>query len=258
MMMSKESDKKRKTIGVFLAQVSRVWGTEFMAGIEQAAREHDVNLVCFVGGRPSSLMTPGQLQRSYGLYDLVKPEQFDGLILASDIAHGLNAKEIKNFCRTFAPTPMVAHTIEADGVPQLIADNRKGMKFIMRHLIEEHDYRRIAFIRGVEGQIEAEERFRTYKDELKAHKIPFNKKLIVQGDFTPDSGRAAIKTLIDERGVRFQAIVAANDRMAFGALEALQLRGIQVPESIALTGLRRCPRSAVTGRAADYRPTVIF
>jgi len=235
-MVSIKTDNKRKTIGVFLAQISRAWGTEFMAGVEQAAQEHNVNLVCFVGGKPSSLMTHGQIQQSYGLYDLVKPEQLDGLILASDIAHDLDEKEIQNFCRTFAPTPMVAHAIEADGVPKLIADNQKGMKLIMRHMIEKHDYKRIAFIRGVEGQIDAEERFQAYRDELEAHKIPFNEKLIVKGDFSHEGGRTAIKTLIDERGVRFQAIVAANDRMAFGALEALQQRGIQVPDTIALTG----------------------
>jgi signal transduction histidine kinase/DNA-binding LacI/PurR family transcriptional regulator len=236
MMIPKKSASQRKTVGVFLAQISRVWGTEFMAGVEQAAEAHDVNLVCFVGGQPSSLMTPGQLQNSYGLYDLVKPNQFDGLILAADIAHGLSAKEIKAFCRTFAPTPMVAHAIETDGVPHFLADNVKGMKFIMRHMIEVHGYKRIAFIRGVEGQIEAEARFEAYKSELEAHDLPFDKKLVVDGDFTPDSGRAAVRTLIDERGVRFQAIVAANDRMAFGALEALQKRGIPVPDTIALTG----------------------
>lgn len=236
MMIPKKPASERKTVGVLLAQISHVWGTEFMAGIEQAAEEHDVNLVCFVGGKPSSLMTPGQLQNSYGLYDLVKPDQFDGLILAADIAYGLSPKEIKAFCRTFAPTPMVSHAIETDGVPHFRADNLKGMKFIMRHLIEVHDYKRIAFIRGVTGQIESEARFEAYKSELEAHGIPFNEKLVVEGDFTPESGRAAVRTLIDKRGVRFQAIVAASDRMAFGALEDLQQRGIPVPDSIALTG----------------------
>ncbi len=236
MMLPKESASKRKTVGVFLAQVSRVWGTEFMAGVEQGAEDHDVNLVCFVGGQPSSVVTPGQLEDSYGLYDLVKQNQFDGLILAADIAHGLSANGIKAFCRSFAPTPMVAHAIETDGVPHLLADNFKGMKFIMRHLIEQHGYKRIAFIRGVKGQIEAELRYEVYKRELEAHNIPFDKNLVVDGDFTPDSGRTAVHTLIQERGVRFQAIVAANDRMAFGALEALQKRGIPVPDTVALTG----------------------
>ena len=79
-------------------------------------------------------------------------------------------------------------------------------------------------------------RFNAYKSELEAHDLPFDEKLVVEGDFTPESGRAAVRTLIDERGVRFQAIVAASDRMAFGALEALQTRGIPVPDTIALTG----------------------
>ena len=112
MMIPKKSASKRKTVGVFLAEISRVWGTEFMAGVEQVAEEQGINLVCFVGGKPASLMTPGQMQNSYGLYDLVKPDQCDGLILAADIAHGLSPKEIRDFCRTFAPTPMVAHAIE--------------------------------------------------------------------------------------------------------------------------------------------------
>jgi signal transduction histidine kinase/DNA-binding LacI/PurR family transcriptional regulator len=236
MMTTKETASKRKTVGVFLAQISRVWGTEFMAGIEQAAEDHNVNLICFVGGQPSSLLIPGQLQNSYGLYDLARQNQFDGLILAADIAHGLGAKEIKAFCQSFAPTPMVAHAIETDGVPHLLADNFKGMKFIMRHLIEQHGYKRIAFIGGIKGQIEAELRLSVYKRELEAHNIPFDENLVVYGDFSPDSGRAAVRTLIDERGVRFRAVVAANDRMAFGALEALQKRAIPVPDTVALTG----------------------
>jgi signal transduction histidine kinase/DNA-binding LacI/PurR family transcriptional regulator len=236
MTTAKETAAKRRTVGVFLAQISRVWGTEFMAGVRQAAEDNDVNLVCFVGGQPSSLIIPGQLQNSYGLYDLARQNQFDGFILAADIAHGLSAKEIKAFCRSFAPTPMVAHAIETDGVPHLLADNFKGMKFIMRHMIEQHGFKRIAFIGGIKGQIESELRFSVYKRELEAHNIPFDEQLVVHGDFTPDSGRAAVNTLIDERGVRFQAIVAANDRMAFGALEALQKRGIQVPDTVALTG----------------------
>ena len=37
MMLPRKTASKRKTVGVFLAQISRVWGTEFMAGVEQAA-----------------------------------------------------------------------------------------------------------------------------------------------------------------------------------------------------------------------------
>ena len=46
----------------------------------------------------------------------------------------------------------------------------------------------------------------------------------------------AIRVLLDERRLRVQAVVAANDSMAFGALEALQQRGVRVPDDVAVTG----------------------
>ena len=58
----------------------------------------------------------------------------------------------------------------------------------------------------------------------------------MEGNYSPESGRAAVRTLLDERGLRIQAIAASNDRMAFGAIEVLQQRGIQVPDSVAVTG----------------------
>jgi len=247
MAVPEKESGDRKTIGVLLAQVSRVWGAEFMAGVDEAAQENDLNIVCFVGGKPKRIVTPGQIRPSYGLYDLIKPGEFDGLLLAADLAHSLTQKEINDFCKSFAPTPMVAHAIEANGVPHLIANNLNGMREVIRHLIEVHDYKRIAFIKGVEGQLEAELRFQAYQEELEAHDIPFRKRLVVQGDFTPESGRAAIKTLIDERGVRFQAVAAANDRMAFGALDALQVRGVSVPDTIALTGFDDVRETASLG-----------
>jgi signal transduction histidine kinase len=118
----------------------------------------------------------------------------------------------------------------------VIADNYGGMRSIVRHLIEEHQFQRIAFVRGPAGQIEAEQRYRAFLDELKAHDIHFDKHLLVDGDYSTESGRAAVRTLLDERGMAVQAIVASNDRMAFGLLEALQQRGVNVPDKIAITG----------------------
>ena len=226
---------KRATIAVLGAQFTRVWGGEFIAGVLDSARLQGVNVVCFAGGKPVPI--PAQNGgRSYGLYDLIKPGQFDGILLAADIAHGLSADEVENFCRSLSPMPIASVAVRAPGVSSFMADNEGGMRAVVRHLIEEHQYTRIAFIRGPHGQIEAEQRYLAYREELKAHNIRFEEHLVVSGDFSPESGRAAVRTLLDDLGMKVQAIVAANDRMAFGALEALQQRGINVPDQIALTG----------------------
>jgi DNA-binding LacI/PurR family transcriptional regulator len=57
--------------------------------------------------------------------------------------------------------------------------------------------------------------------------------LVVEGDFNASSGAAGAATLI-ERGV--DAIFAANDSTALGALDAIHARGLRVPEDIALAG----------------------
>ena len=226
---------KRRTIAVLGAQFTRVWGSEFITGVLDAATADDVNVVCFAGGKPH-LLAAADGGRSYGLYDLIKPGQFDGILLAADIAHGLTDAEVEGFCRSFAPTPIASFAIPAAGITTFMADSEGGMRAVIRHLIEQHNYTRIAFVRGPRGQVEAEQRFQAYKAELKAHDIPFNEQLVVDGDFTPESGRAAVRTLLDERNLRIQAIAAANDRMAFGVLEAFQQRGIHVPDHIAVTG----------------------
>ena len=226
----------RKTIAVLGAQLSRAWGADFMAGVLDSAKAHDMNLVYFVGGRPVAIAAPQQGGRSYGLYDLIKPGQFDGVLLAADIGHGPSAEDIKNFCRVFAPTPVSSFAVQAEGVSSFVADNEGGMRAMIRHLIEVHGYKRIAFIRGIQGHLESDQRFKAYKDELKAHGIRFDERLVVEGDYTPESGRAAVRILLDERALRIQAFAASNDRMAFGAIEVLQKRGIQVPDSVAVTG----------------------
>ena len=207
-----------------------------MSGVLDAAKTHDLNVIYFVGGKPVALAAPQRVGRSYGLYDLIKPGQFNGILLAADIGHGPSTEDIKNFCREFAPTPIASFAIQAEGVNSFIADNEGGMRAVIRHLIEVHGYKRIAFIRGPVGQLEADQRFEAYKREMEFHGISFDDRIVVEGNYSPESGRAAVRTLLDERGLRIQAIAASNDRMAFGAIEVLQQRGIQVPDSVAVTG----------------------
>jgi signal transduction histidine kinase/DNA-binding LacI/PurR family transcriptional regulator len=228
--------KRRRTIGVFTAQVGRVWGQDFMSGIAQAAQTHDLNLIIFVGGQPSALITPGEFTASYGLYDLAKPDRIDGLIMAADISHGVKPKDLKTFYEHYAKLPVVVNAIDIKDATNLLSDNVDGMRAIVRHMIEVHGHKKLAFIRGLKDQVDADQRFHAYREELKAHNIKFDEKLVTDGDFNVQSGRAAVRVLLDERRVKPDVIIAANDRMAFGVMEALQQRGLSVPADIAVTG----------------------
>ncbi|MFZ9395662.1 MAG: LacI family DNA-binding transcriptional regulator [Erythrobacter sp.] len=87
---------------------------------------------------------------------------------------------------------------------------------------------------------EAEQRFRGYRQALDEAGIAFRNELKVSAHFDVHSGDAAISALI-ERGTKFDAIFAASDLIAIGAIRALKRGGLRVPEDISVVGYDNIP-----------------
>lgn len=136
----------------------------------------------------------------------------------------------------------------AEGVPSVGIDDADGVTQLMRHLIEHHRLRRIAFIRGTESNSEAQARHRAYEAALEEHDIAYDPRLVLPGEFTRESGTRAISELFDTRQVPVEAvhaIVAANDYTAFGVIDELSRRRIAVPEQVAVVGFDDVPLAAL-------------
>ena len=208
------------------------------SGVYDVARKHNVNLICLPAGQ---LRIPHQFEQRHVIYDLVTPEMLDGLVLRSEaLAARIPPKEFEAIYKKYNSIPMVSIARDLPGIPSILVDNAWGMRSVITHLIETHNYQRIAFIRGPETHQEAEQRYHTYKKVLGEHGLPVDPNLVVAGDFAEPAGAEAIHILLDQRkllpGKDFEAIIAANDRMALSALEALQAQGIHVPGDVALVG----------------------
>jgi len=236
MTLFSDKTRERKTIGVFVSQLGQVWGPEFIVGINEAAEERNLNVICFVGGKPAVINPSGDQQTSFGFYDIARTQQLAGIIVSGDLGYELSPEEIHRFFGNYSHLPVIVNALQVDGIPNLIGDNLRGMRTAISHLLDAHGYKSIAFIRGPESQLESEQRFLAYRLELSARNLTYDENLVLPGDFSIESGRAAVRILLDHRKLNPQAIVAANDRMAIGAFEALQLRGVHVPGDIALIG----------------------
>jgi signal transduction histidine kinase/DNA-binding LacI/PurR family transcriptional regulator/ActR/RegA family two-component response regulator len=223
--------------------VDRILGTsgyqsEVWRGIVEAARNHDANLICYTGGCLKATMKfdEYEFQRNI-IYDLIPRDHVNGLIIgAGVIGQHINLEELTTFCHRYLPLPTINIGLEAEGIPSLLVNDTTGMREAIVHLIKKHDRSKIAFIRGPEGSVEAQRRYQTYLDTLKAYGIPANPELVTQGDFFRDSGIEAARTLLDERKVEFDALIGANDVMALAAMEVIQLHGFDVPHDISIIG----------------------
>ena len=103
------------------------------------------------------------------------------------------------------------------------------------HLIEVHGRRRIAFLCGPAGNEDSYWRERGYRESLAAHGIPFDPALVASGEFQEGPAKAAVERWLAE-DLHFDAIFAADDDSAGGALLALTQAGKRVPEGVALAG----------------------
>lgn len=250
--------RPRPTIGLLIDWVEGGYHSALWSGVADVSREQDVNLLCFVGG-PLHSPIGFEIQRN-ALYDLVDTPTVDGLIIAmGTLGNFSDLEQCKSFCERYRPLPMVSIALTLEGIPSIVVDNRPGMHEAIAHLIGVHGHRRIAFIRGPEDVQDADQRYRTYTDTLAQYGLPFDPDLVAPGDFIRSTGSTAVHLLLDERKVSFDAIVAANDSMALGALESLQARGIQAPDDVAVVGFddteeaRFSPLPLTTVRQPIYR-----
>lgn len=118
--------------------------------------------------------------------------------------------------------------------PSVGTTNVQGAFEATRHLLQ-LGRKRVAIVTGPMDQDVGQNRLDGYRRALAEAGVPYRRELVVPGNFDPDSGRAAVATLIAS-GVPFDAVFASNDRMALGALRGLHAAGRRVPDDVALAG----------------------
>jgi signal transduction histidine kinase/DNA-binding LacI/PurR family transcriptional regulator/AraC-like DNA-binding protein len=232
----------RPTIGLLVNEVASGLNSGYLwSGVLEIAQERGVNVLGFAGGH---LNDPYEFNaRSNVLYELIDKERVDGLIVwASSLASYVGPGAIRTFCDRYRPLPLVSIGMALESIPSILLDSYQGMREAIVHLIEVHGRRRLAFIHGPEGHRDAIERYRAYTDVLREYGLPFIPDLVSPPyGWAEQGGVDAIRVLFDQRQARPDAVVAVNDRLAFGALQALRMRGVHVPDDVALVGFNNEP-----------------
>jgi DNA-binding LacI/PurR family transcriptional regulator len=142
-------------------------------------------------------------------------------------------------------TAMV-HEMQRSGVPlvtldtgtvgklssNICIDYAEGIRRALQHL-KALGHKRIGFIRGPQRLKSAQARFRSYLQIAEELQLETSSTLIADGEHTIDGGVNAALNLLPECPT---ALLASNDLSAIGALQALHMRNVKVPEEISVVG----------------------
>lgn len=128
---------------------------------------------------------------------------------------------------------------DVEGVSYIDVDNRGGARMAALHLAD-LGYQRIGLIGAPTSTTAGIDRTSGFIEGLALRGLALHPDLRADGNFSRESGYAAMRRLIPHRP---DAVFAASDAMAAGALRALREAGIAVPEEIAIIGFDGLPAS---------------
>ncbi|MFD5593476.1 LacI family DNA-binding transcriptional regulator [Streptomyces griseorubiginosus] len=132
------------------------------------------------------------------------------------------------------PTVLLGRRSGDEYVSYVDADNVGGARDAVSHLLKQ-GRTTIATITGPLDMYVAQCRLRGYQDALAQAGLTTSRSWVAESDFSEESGRRAMAELL-ERHPEIDAVLAASDTTAAGALRALRAAGRRVPEDVAVIG----------------------
>lgn len=217
------STSRTNTIGVILPDLYGEYFSELIRGMDVAARSLGYHLIVS-SSHDSADEASAAIRSMRG--------RVDGLIVlsphvgAANLASGLAGR-----------TPILLMNGGADvGRPSVAIDNHGGAVAAVEHLVA-LGRTRIVHIAGPAGNLDAEARMAGYMEAMaRAGLTP----RVIEGAFTKASGHEAGAALAGA-AEHPDAVFAANDNMAIGAMLALQDAGLTVPDDVAIVGFDDIP-----------------
>ncbi len=126
-------------------------------------------------------------------------------------------------------------SVKLDEQKHMLTSNDVTGGLAAANYLVELGHTKIAYISGAPDFRSSSERREGFEAGLAEANLQLQSKYVVEGAYTFDSGYRAAERLLSLKD-RPTAIFAANDEMAVGAMQAVRVRGLKVPDDISIVG----------------------
>jgi DNA-binding LacI/PurR family transcriptional regulator len=221
--------KKTNMIGLVLPDIANQYYANISKGVSSYMESRGCGLILCNSDRK-------KLNETRYLNFLVEG-RVDGIIILPVEPH---KEDYENVVREFQVV-MADNYVEGLMVSFVGNDNYYGGTRIIEHMIK-HGYKRIGVILGDKKSSASNERFRAYKDVLKAYDIQLDENIVINSNPTFEEGFRLAAYLID-KGV--DSIFAINDTVAMGVAKYCYVNNIKIPEQLGVAGYDNIEQAAM-------------
>jgi len=199
-------------------------------GIAQACNQHNYTLGLFL---VSSVEDEEKIFPRVSRKGLL-----DGILVQSG---QIGDQLIDRLVNSSIPLVIGGRPFHADEVSYIDVDNVKAANMAVSHLIQQ-GYKRIGTISGPANTTVGLDRKEGYLKALTEQELVVDKTLMCEAEFTEAGGYSAMQKLL---AARPDAIFAAADLIAIGAMRAVRDAGLRIPEEVAFVGFDDLPVAAI-------------
>ncbi|SDI80344.1 LacI family DNA-binding transcriptional regulator [Alteribacillus bidgolensis] len=210
------------TILVVVPDLANPFFSNILKGIQTLANEKDYEVL---------IMDAEQTNfDNVKCFNMLQQKQVDGLIM---LTSRVDRDVLLDMCENHNIV-LACEYFEDATIPTVSIDNISAARKITEHLIH-LNYKNVAHITGPMNTVLGIDRLRGFKQALQSNSLPIKTSYIQEGDFNIESGYNIMYKLLSMEA-RPDAVFAANDEMAMGAIKAAETLRVKVPEDVAVVG----------------------
>ncbi len=219
-----------RMIGVVVGALHNSFMTLLLVELHDAFAEYGYHVSLII----DSLNEVEQLPTFRPLID----SYFEGMVFATAT---LDSKIVPELQRRGIPLVLVVRSIDSVPVDTVEIDNVRAGAEAARHL-HELGHRRIGMVLGPENTSTSRDRVAGALEFLRATGLRDNDVTVMCGTYTTEHGYSSAFQMLGAKAAP-TAIIAGNDTIALGVLEAAARSGITVPTGLSVVGFDDSPLS---------------
>ena len=221
------SRKRTDTIGLIVPDFEGQYFSMLMEGAHEEAREKGMHIMV--------LKAKGAKAKIEAVVRLSSGGRTDGVVL---MLSDLYSEVLEGIGSITKPLVILDQDVNSWRLDNVLLDNRLGSFEAAQHFIDVHGITNMFFVGGSENNVDSTARASGFADALKSAGLDVDGRQFFCNNYSYDEGYHLAKEklfpLIDS-ALRY-GVVAANDDIACGVIDALMDMGIQVPLQVGVIG----------------------